>query len=50
MEVLTLSMNKKHIVIQLNTVEELDKRKHTGQSYNGVIQELLLEKKPLQVA
>jgi len=43
-------MNKKHIVIQLNTCEELDKRKHMGQSYNGVIQELLKEKKELLVA
>jgi len=50
MEIMGLSMNKKHIVIQLDTVEELNKRKHMGQSYNGVIQELLKEKKELLVA
>jgi len=35
----------------MDTVEELHKRKHEGQTYDGIIKELLSTKKPMgQVA
>lgn len=35
------SKNNKHIAIPKDLKEELDKKKHTGQSYAGFIWELL---------
>jgi len=38
-----MSMNHKQINIRKETIAKLSKLKHPGQSYGGVIEELLLQ-------
>jgi len=40
--------NHHQINIRKTTVSELENLKHTGQSYDGVIQELIKNRKPLE--
>ena len=40
-------MNHKHVVLKNETIEQLHKIRHMGQSYDGVIRELIADKKPL---
>jgi len=38
-------MNSKQVILRMDTVEKLHKLRHTGQTYDGVIKELIAENK-----
>ena len=42
-----MSMNHKQINIRKETIAILSELKHPGQSFDGVIKELIAEKKPM---